>query len=300
MCEADFNEVFDYMQFFKGHLLINETVDLYNEKLEHLEARPDDFIVAAFPKSGTTWTQEIVHLIQHDLDKDATEGRILEERFPCIDFKFPGVVDVDIDEWPKDQQRFVKCHLPYDLLPQDFKDKKCKIIYVTRNPKDTSISFYYFMRMLNYNPFRDFPLDMVIQKFLYGLVPYGPYWEHNLGYWKAAKEHPDYVMVVKYEDMIKRPHEEVRKIAKFLGKEISEEDVREVVYRTSFDKMKDNPKANYSWLDEAGVRDDNEAQFMRKGKIGDWKNSYSEELSKVADMLYEQNFGGTGLQHEFE
>ncbi|XP_014664624.1 PREDICTED: flavonol 4'-sulfotransferase-like [Priapulus caudatus] len=120
-----------------------------------------------------------------------------------MDFKFPGVIDVDPDEWPKDQKRFIKTHLPYDMLPQDFKDKKCKIIYVMRNPKDVSVSYYYFLRMLNYNPFRDYTLHNIIQKFLFGLIPYGPYWEHNLGYWNEAKENPEHIMVVKFEDMIK-------------------------------------------------------------------------------------------------
>lgn len=36
------------------------------------------------------------------------------------------------------------------------------------------------------------------------------------------------------------------------------------------------------------------------GTVGDWKNHYSEDLSKMADQLYEQNLGGSGLTHEFE
>lgn len=59
---------------------------------------------------------------------------------------------------------------------------------------------------------------------------------------------------------------EVKRIAKFLGKDLSDEEAERLIHMTHFDQMKDNPKANYSWLDDAGVRDENEAQFMRKGK----------------------------------
>lgn len=41
--------------------------------------------------------------------------------------------------------RFIKTHLPFNLLPKQLRDgeKKPKIVYVARNPKDTCISFYH-------------------------------------------------------------------------------------------------------------------------------------------------------------
>lgn len=52
MASEDMNEIFEYIQIYEGHTFMNETVDLYKAKLKDMEARPDDILVAAFPKSG--------------------------------------------------------------------------------------------------------------------------------------------------------------------------------------------------------------------------------------------------------
>ena len=42
--------------------------------------------------------------------------------------------------------RFIKTHLPVHIIPPDIFNKKSKIVYVARNPKDLAVSFYYFCR----------------------------------------------------------------------------------------------------------------------------------------------------------
>ena len=42
-------------------------------------------------------------------------------------------------------RRVIKTHLPLQLLPPDLKDK-CKVIYVSRNPKDTAVSLFYYYK----------------------------------------------------------------------------------------------------------------------------------------------------------
>lgn len=46
--------------------------------------------------------------------------------------------------------RFIKTHFPFPLLPRQLRtgEKKAKIIYVSRNPKDTCVSFYYHTRLM--------------------------------------------------------------------------------------------------------------------------------------------------------
>lgn len=43
--------------------------------------------------------------------------------------------------------RYVKTHLGWDLLPTQIHQKKPKLIYVARNPKDTCVSFYHYCRL---------------------------------------------------------------------------------------------------------------------------------------------------------
>jgi len=42
-----------------------------------------------------------------------------------------------------DSPRYIKTHLPLNLLPQELLTKRPKIIYVARNPKDQCVSFYH-------------------------------------------------------------------------------------------------------------------------------------------------------------
>lgn len=38
--------------------------------------------------------------------------------------------------------RVIKSHLPPELLPTDYRNRKCKFIHIYRNPKDTMVSVY--------------------------------------------------------------------------------------------------------------------------------------------------------------
>ena len=38
--------------------------------------------------------------------------------------------------------RILNTHIYFRHLPRDFKNRKCKILYMIRNPKDIAVSFY--------------------------------------------------------------------------------------------------------------------------------------------------------------
>ena len=44
------------------------------EEVLELEIQPQDIFVASFPKSGTTWLQQVVYLL---LNEDENEGKAL-------------------------------------------------------------------------------------------------------------------------------------------------------------------------------------------------------------------------------
>ena len=55
--------------------------------------RADDLFVCGYPKSGTTWTQQIVKLIK---DKGVESGKHMEEVFPFVDSMTLEEVEVDM------------------------------------------------------------------------------------------------------------------------------------------------------------------------------------------------------------
>lgn len=67
--------------------------------------------------------------------------------------------------------------------------------------------------------------------------------------------------------------------------------------------MKKNPALNLepilAMMDKAPLNENNPDQtFIRKGKVGDWKNYMSEELSEKFDKFTEENLKGTSLVFE--
>lgn len=55
------------------------------EHFYNFQAREDDIWVATFPRSGTTWTLELVWMIAHDLDYEGAERELLTSRSPFFE-----------------------------------------------------------------------------------------------------------------------------------------------------------------------------------------------------------------------
>lgn len=45
------------------------------------------------------------------------------------------------------EQRFTKTHLPFKLLPPSIMEKRAKVVYVARHPKDVVVSYYHLNKL---------------------------------------------------------------------------------------------------------------------------------------------------------
>lgn len=66
--------------YFFPHKYKAEAEQYYN-----FEASPDDVWIATVPRSGTTWTQELIWLLANKLDFEQAQKRPLTERFPFFE-----------------------------------------------------------------------------------------------------------------------------------------------------------------------------------------------------------------------
>ena len=84
------------------------------DELKDFRLRPDDLFVVTYPKSGTTWMQQIVRLIANDGEDD---GTIVTEAIPWLEKDYGKVLPsgVKVDEMPS-PRRF-KSHTPYHMMP---------------------------------------------------------------------------------------------------------------------------------------------------------------------------------------
>uniref|UniRef100_A0A8D1ZTJ5 Sulfotransferase n=1 Tax=Sus scrofa TaxID=9823 RepID=A0A8D1ZTJ5_PIG len=273
-----------------GVTLGKQTCSLWKE-IWAFQARPDDLVIASYPKAGTTWTQEIVDLIQNDGDIEKSQRSPIQLRQPFLEWtratckNFPGVDHANAIPSP----RTLKTHLPVQLLPPSFWEKNCKMIYVARNAKDNMVSYYHFQRMNKRLPDPG-SWDEYFEIFLAGKVLWGSWYEHVKSWWRKKDSHP--ILYLFYEDMLKDPKREIRKVMEFLGKNLKEEVLDKIVYHTSFDVMKNNPMTNY--IDDKHLNH-KLSPFMRKGVMGDWKNQFTEAQNKKFNEDYEKHMADTSL-----
>lgn len=62
----------------------------------------------------------------------------------------------------------------------------------------------------------DLRLEVAFEMFCNGVLQFGSYWDHILGYWKASKERPDKFLFMTYEELQSDQARQVRRLAKFL------------------------------------------------------------------------------------
>ncbi|XP_077359111.1 sulfotransferase 1 family member D1-like [Festucalex cinctus] len=246
---------------------------------------PSDLLVASYPKSGTTWIQEIVDLLLHNGDAESCRRASIIKRNPFLEApahlcQRTGVALLK----EMDPPRVMKTHLPFQLVPVGFWENKCKTIYVARNAKDTLVSYYYFQQMNLSGP-EPGPWEGYIQKFMRGQLGWGSWYDHVKGYWEEREKRN--ILFLFYEDMKENPRREVEQIMKYLDLSLSDDVISRIVELTTFENMKENPMVNYTFIPKT-VFDQSISRFMRKGDVGDWKNYLTAEQSAEFDEDYEK------------
>ncbi|KAG7268701.1 hypothetical protein CRUP_021384, partial [Coryphaenoides rupestris] len=79
----------------------------------------------------------------------------------------------------------------------------------------------------------------------------------------------------------------VRRICSFLGKELTDTQLADVVTHSTFKNMRLIPQANYEMVSDDLLNHHN-GTFMRKGTIGDWKNHFTVAQNEVFDQVFQK------------
>ncbi|XP_063166881.1 amine sulfotransferase-like [Candoia aspera] len=270
----------EFMYKYKGFHFIRDLSSPESiDALDSFEIRDDDVFIITYPKSGTIWTQNILSLIFHEGHRDGTENITLAERAPWLEYN-----TFHVDYRSRPSPRLFSSHLPYYLVPKGLQNGRAKIIYVFRNPKDVLVSAYHFAKIApKIETPKDF--DTFLERFLAGKGVCNLWLDHVEG-WYAHKG--DFsILFLSYEDMKKDLRSAVLKICSFLGKKLTQKELDDVVDKATFDNMKVDARANYTFM-TPGIVDCSKGAFLRKGTVGDWKNMLTVAQNERFDRVFKE------------
>ncbi|XP_029198230.2 sulfotransferase family cytosolic 1B member 1-like [Acropora millepora] len=245
----------------------------------NFQTRLDDVFIVSYPKSGTTWMQEILWQLYNNGE---VSKRKIFERVPMLERALDnGRPDVRTLPSP----RLIHSHLTYDVIP---KGKGCKYMYIARNPKDVAVSFYEFMKAHGPSGGYNGPWEFFARIFMEGKVFYGLWNKHVLEWWKHKDD--SNVLFLKYEDLKKDLSGNIQLIAEFLEKPVSADTINKIAHQCTFKEMAKN-MATFT-LDGP--------KLLRKGEIGDWKNYFTPDIAKRFETEVMKELMDTGLAFDFE
>ncbi|KAM3877053.1 sulfotransferase family 5A, member 1 [Diretmus argenteus] len=274
MARLDVTETFHGINF-PGHL---HTQDSLQYALS-FSFQDTDILIATYPKSGTTWLQEMVTLICNRGDPHLSQTVPNWTLAPWLEQYYCATVLEASSQGP----RVITTHLPHHLLGPALQHSKAKVIYASRNPKDVVVSYYHFHKMARFLPeFSSFPDFLNV--FLEGRLYYGSWFDHVKG-WTNQTVTMNNLLHITYEDMVLDLRSSIERLSAFLQYPLLEEEVNSCLKHCSFSSMKDNRMVNYTLVPEE-IMDHSRGSFMRKGKIGDWKNIFTEEQNTYFERVF--------------
>lgn len=257
-----------------------------------------DVLVTTYAKTGTTWAREIVRQLLYKNDEKLDKfSQIIHSADPYIETGPPEKFDF-LKNLPL-KRRVIGTHVPEELVNvKKLKESGVKMIYVYRNPKDTVVSFHKF---LNAIPFSEktkatIPKDFeeFTEKFMQGKLPDGmkdgEWYPHHIKQWMKHKDDESFLFLC-YEDMKTDPIKEIGEIATFIDCGATQKDVEDVAKATDFDAMKKEQMKKSNQITSL---------LMNKGKVGNWRSKFSEELSKKMDEKIKKDLDGVDIEFVYD
>ncbi|KAG8002581.1 Cytosolic sulfotransferase 2 [Nibea albiflora] len=285
-------ELFD----FKGVSMSRYFTDNW-ENIQNFQARPDDILIATYPKAGTTWVSYILDLLYFGQISPERQTSIpIYQRVPFLELNISfEETGVNLADRLPTSPRLIKTHFPIQFVPKSFWEQNCRMVYVARNAKDNVVSYFHFDRMNKVQP-EPGDWNSYLHRFMEGKVVFGSWHDHVNGWWKKKQSYSK-LHYMFYEDMIEDTGREIDKLCSFLGLSPSVEEKKRITDGVQFDNMKKNDMANYSTLT---IMDFKVSPFMRKGKVGDWKNHFTAAQNEEFDEDYEKKMKDSTLQFRTE
>lgn len=214
--------------------------------------QPDDLFIIGFPKSGHTWTQNLIAEALYGFSAEATTDKLVQDLVPDIHYR--------------------KCYKRY-RSPMFFKAHALpapefrRVIYLLRDGRDAIVSYLHHLEAIECQKI-DF-LHLV--KSGGGFFPCK--WHEHVARWQANPFGAS-MIIVRYEHLIEDTAQQLGRMLSFAGIERSPAQLQAAVRRSSFSSMQKRERAN-------GLENPQwpkNRPFVRRGKVGSFRDEMPAEV----------------------
>ncbi|XP_027703388.1 sulfotransferase family cytosolic 2B member 1-like [Vombatus ursinus] len=284
MAKFKVTEVFEGISM-PGYLHTQESL----RAATNFQFQDTDVLLVTFPKSGTTWMQQILSLIFNKEDFQNIQSIPTWARVPWIEQIY---LSNYLPQMEASKPRLFTTHLTANLLINNLKTSKTRVVYVARNPKDVLVSYYHFHKLAKFLPeigsFDDF-----FDQFLEGKVNFGS-WFNHIKDWLGVQQDLNFFLIT-YEDLSQDPRGAIQRLSNFLGQQLESKELENILHYCSFSFMSQNEQLNYSLVPPEAF-DHSVEKFMRKGVTGNWKEHFSPEQNARFNNVYQAEMGDLAVK----
>eukprot|EP00457_Paulinella_chromatophora_P011084 gb/GEZN01011209.1/.p1 GENE.gb/GEZN01011209.1/~~gb/GEZN01011209.1/.p1 ORF type:complete len:345 (-),score=22.12 gb/GEZN01011209.1/:74-1108(-) len=273
------------------------------EKIEKV-VRPTDVITCTPAKCGQTWLQNILFNLKHKGQKSV--GTSLFDESPWLEFPIDATNTTrtgSLQLFTHHQAlevlaklsnpRIFKMHVEYDNIPFNPQGEKCKVITITRDPRDVSYSMYkhirassielkfslWFKLLTKLGLMPDFKEDKGFERYFYDmfLTRWNNLFSIPKSFW--PHRHEAHVLWLRYEDLQGDLRGQLKRIVDFLEWDWCDEQVIDaVIPLVSIEHLQSQENVMFGEMFSKG-------KFFREGKVGKNRQHLTKDMeSKLIAM----------------
>jgi len=269
--------------------------------------------LASYPKSGNTWVRSIISTLLYSNDGNFNFELIKKvSQFPEKKY-FKEFID-DFGNFNKikeswilaqdtinldNQIKILKTHQgKYNVGKDSFTNDRNTLatIYIVRDPRTlvSSISNHYTLTLDEAFNFLMTPQIIGNSKRWEdketGMKCLLGKWNDHYRSWTRDKSN---LLLIKYEDLIKNPENELEKIINFLKKylnvETNKNKNKEILETTSFKSLKEMEQKGLFKENVLSKKDDSKVNFFHLGPANNWKDNLGEDFkNKIEKNFYQE------------
>lgn len=231
---------------------------------------PGDTFLVSYPRSGNTWVRFLI-------------GNLLQPAHPIT---FANIEQVVPDIYQNSDRALRALAPPRVLKSHEYFDPRYqRVIYLVRDPRDVAVSYYhYHIKISRFD--ETYPIDRFVYRFVTGdLDRYGSWGEH-VGSWLGARQDTETFLLLAYENLLERLEEGLRRLARFLGIEVDDFRLGQVMELSSAVNMRQLERREADvWRPTQQSRKDR--PFVRLARAGGWHTELPVESVRLIEGAWQ-------------